>query len=117
MVPETLACLKEFDGAPMGLWLDTRRLPAELLAVPTIGRPAPAAGPDLLSRLQGASIADETTEGAACNPGQGIVPWDQITSSIRKLPLLSINGDLEEGSRFLADLEEEEASPGGLLDA
>ena len=117
MIPETLACLKEFDGAPMGLWLDTRRLPAELLAVPTIGGSATTAGPDLLSRLQGVSIADETTEGVACNPGQGVVPWDQVASSIRKLPLLSIEGDLEEGSRFLADLEEEGASPSGLLDA
>lgn len=117
MVPETLACLKEFDGAPIGLWLDTRRLPAELLAVPAIGGSAAAAGPDLLSRLQGASLADETPEGVACNPGQGIVPWDQVASSIRKLPLLSLEGDPEKGSRFLAGLEEEEDSPGGLLDA
>ena len=117
MMSEALACLKEFDGAPMGLWLDTRRLPAELLAVPAIGGSATAAGSDLLNRLQGGSLADETTEGEACSPGQGIVPWDQVASSISKLPLLSLEGDLEEGRRFLADLEEEETSPGDLLDA
>ena len=117
MMSEALACLKEFDGAPMGLWLDTRRLPAELLAVPTIGGSATAAGSDLLNRLQGGSLADETTEGEACSPGQGIVPWDQVASSISKLPLLSLEGDLEEGRLFLTGLEEEEASPGGLLDA
>ena len=117
MMSEALACLKEFDGAPMGLWLDTRRLPAELLAVPTIGGSATAAGSDLLNRLQGGSLADETTEGEACSPGRGIVPWDQVASSISKLPLLSLEGDLEEGRLFLTGLEEEEASPGGLLDA
>ena len=117
MMSEALACLKEFDGAPMGLWLDTRRLPAELLAVPPIGGSAAAAGSDLLNRLQGGSLADETTEGEACSPGRGIVPWDQVASSISKLPLLSLEGDLEEGRLFLTGLEEEEASPGGLLDA
>jgi len=117
MMPEVLACLKEFDGAPMGLWLDTRRLPAELLAVPAIGGPATAKGSDLLNRMQGGSLADETAKGQACSPGQGLVPWDQVVSSISKLPLLSLEGNLEEGRLFLAGLEEEEASPGGLLDA
>ena len=117
MMSEALACLKEFDGAPMGLWLDTRRLPAELLAVPTIGGSATAAGSDLLNRLQGGSLADETTEREACSPGQGIVPWAPVARSISKLPLLSLEGDLEEGRLFLTGLEEEEASPGGLLDA
>ena len=66
---------------------------------------------------QASPDADETTEGEACSPGQGIVPWDQVASSISKLPLLSLEGDLKEGRRFLADLEKEETSPGDLLDA
>jgi hypothetical protein len=117
LVPEIVSCLKEFGGAPLGLWLDTRRLPAELLGVPHIGAAASAPELDLSSRIQGAYIADETAEGAACQPGQGVVPWDQVSYSIDGLPLWCVSGEPAEGRRFLAGLEETDSPPVGLFEA
>jgi len=115
---ECLACLEEFEGAPLGLWLDTCRLPTELLRVPSIGEPeGPGPGFDLFNKVEGASICDEDEEGAPCDPGQGVVPWDQVASTLRGLPLWCIGSDLEEGRRFLDSLVEDEKPPAGIFDA
>jgi sugar phosphate isomerase/epimerase len=121
LTPETLACLEEFRGAPLGLWLDTCRLPGEFLRVPRIADTAgQASGLELFDKVEGASVSDETPEGAPCSPGEGAVPWDLITSSLRSLPLWCVNtpasDGLAEGLRFLGGLDEEREAPGELLD-
>ena len=120
LTPETLACLEEFEGAPLGLWLDTCRLPGEFLRVPRIADTAgQASGLELFDKVEGASVSDEAPGGTLCNPGEGAVPWDLITSSLRSLPLWCVNalaGDgLAEGLRFLGGLDGEREAPGELL--
>ena len=121
LTPETLTCLEEFEGAPLGLWLDTCRLPGEFLRVPRIADTAsPVSGLELFDKVEGASVSDEAPGGTLCNPGEGAVPWDLITSSLRSLPLWCVNtpaGDgLAEGLSFLGDLDGERETPGELLD-
>ena len=121
LTPEALACLEEFEGAPLGLWLDTCRLPGEFLRVPHIADTAGlVSGLELFDKVEGASVSDETSEGTPCSPGEGTVPWNLITSSLRSLPLwcvkTPVRDGLAEGLRFLGSLDEERKAPGGLLD-
>lgn len=121
LTPEVIACLEEFGGAPLGLWLDTCRLPGEFLRVPRIADTvSPEPELDLFDKIQGASIRDETLEGASCSPGEGAVPWDLVAGSLQDLPLWCVDttagGDLAGGLRFLTRLEGEEDAPEGLLD-
>ena len=121
LTPEALACLEEFEGAPLGLWLDTCRLPGEFLRVPCIADTAGlVSGLELFDKVKGASVSDETPGGMPCSPGEGAVPWALIASSLRSLPLWCVNtpaGDgLAEGLRFLGGLDGEREAPGELLD-
>ena len=121
LTPEALTCLEEFEGAPLGLWLDTCRLPGEFLRVPCIADTAGlVSGLELFDKGKGASVSDETPGGMPCSPGEGAVPWALIASSLRSLPLWCVNtpaGDgLAEGLRFLGGLDGEREAPGELLD-
>ena len=117
LTPETLTCLEEFEGAPLGLWLDTCRLPGEFLRVPCIADTAGlVSGLELFDKVKGASVSDETPGGMPCSPGEGAVPWALIASSLRSLPLWCVNtpaGDgLAEGLRFLGGLDGEKGGTG-----
>lgn len=121
LAPEVLACLREFEGAPLGLWLDTSRLPAEFLRVPCIAETGQAPSPDgFFTRVQGASIRDETVAGEPCGLGRGAVPWDLISSTLQDLPLWCVQAgggdDLAEGLHFMVGLEGGQEEPGGLFD-
>lgn len=121
LASEVLDCLREFEGAALGLWLDTSRLPAEFLRAPVFAEEvkAPLAA-EMFGRVQGASLRDETAAGEPCSLGRGAVPWDLISSTLRALPLWCVQttpGESPaEGLHFLASLEDEKEEAGGLFD-
>lgn len=117
---EALACMREFEGAALGLWLDTTRLPAEFLRVPSIGGPrSEALEEDWLAAVQGAFLHDQGPALESCTPGQGSVPWELISSALHNLPVWSVPAGhydaLAEGLHFMAGLKEKPEEPGGLL--
>ena len=120
LTEEALACMREFEGAALGLWLDTTRLPTGFLRVPRIaGQGMETLAEESLAAVQGAFLHDHGPTREACAPGHGNVPWDLISSALHDLPIWSIPaGDcdaLAEGLHFMAGLREKPEEPGGLL--
>ena len=120
LAKEALACLREFEGADMGLWLDSSRLPDEFLQVPRIGESElETLAEGSLSSVQGAFLRDRDPAGKACPPGQGCVPWELISKTLHDLPTWCISANdcdtIAGGLHFMAGLEGEPEEPGGLL--
>lgn len=117
---EALACMREFEGAALGLWLDTTRLPTEFLRVPRIAEPKmETREEDWLATVQGAFLHDQGPGRDSCAPGQGNVPWELISSALQNLPIWSVPANhydaLADGLHFMAGLREKPEEPGGLL--
>jgi sugar phosphate isomerase/epimerase len=82
-VAETRTVLEEFDGAPLGVWLDTTRWPAEHLAVPIIGDVSGNDDGVGLDSVDGVSIHDARGTREHLEIGSGEIDWPLLTSSIR----------------------------------
>ena len=120
LVKEALTCLQEFEGADLGLWLDTARLPAALLQVPRIAESEPGIpAEDWSALVRGVFLRDQGPTQEPCEPGQGSVPWELISGSLQKLPIWSVPANdfesISDGLHFMEGLREKPQEPGGLL--
>ncbi len=112
--PETRAVLEELAGAPLGVWLDTARWPAEQLDVPTIGVRGDDGGrgdDDRGDDADGVSIHDARGMHEHLEPGTGDIDWPLLASSTRRHEIGCIDveaaraaGDFARGLEFLRDL-------------
>lgn len=105
---ETDACLREFEGAPLGSWLDTARLPAEFTAEgeETLQDGTVSAGQQ--RDIRGVSIHDTRDGEEGLVPGSGELDWDQLQPSLRSASVWTLDlrvgapaSEAREGYEFL----------------
>jgi sugar phosphate isomerase/epimerase len=108
---ETDRVLREFRGAPLRVWLDTARWPAEALAPPADaagGAPGLAAPWD----VAGASLHDARAEAEKLPPGDGDLDWNALAGPLRRLDNWCLDlsatasrAQLASGREFLLELD------------
>ncbi|HLU49973.1 MAG TPA: hypothetical protein VK116_17865 [Planctomycetota bacterium] len=90
-------CASEFRGAPLALWLDTVRLPANDAAKPpenATPEPASASAPPRVElAVFGIAIRDRLDGADGLLPGTGSVDWVAIDPTIRSAPLWCLDLD------------------------
>jgi hypothetical protein len=126
-MPELDACLREFSGAPLAVWLDCAVLPADALEAGP--RPEPAgsegrAGPEQWGGvpIAGASVHDVRGESRGFPPPSGELNWTRLEKLLVPLPLLALDlrpeappEELASGLEFLSGLGAEPRRPGASI--
>ncbi len=107
---EAEACLREFDGGPVALWLDTARLPE--LELPDL-----EAGSDegLRSALHGISVHDVGGGVEGLTPGRGDIDWKEVEGTLTASPIWALDlragASLDEFTRGREFFEQLESPP------
>jgi hypothetical protein len=110
--PDTEECFREFAGAPLAIWLDVARFPADLRdfrdQAPRQDGGTQSPGPP--ARLRGVSIHDLRSQEEGHVPGSGETDWQGLRDAIRRCPLWVLDlrarasaAEIRQGYEFLEE--------------
>ncbi len=122
---ELESCLREFAGAPLGIWLDTVRLPLglDILELDNDEKETEGAHdyqkkagkvtrPSRRPPIEGASVHDYRGDTTGLCPRTGELDWERLERPLRNCPLWSLDlregcppSEIVEGREFILGLE------------
>lgn len=93
---EALGCLREFEGAPLSLWLDTVRLPPGLEVAETDqGSPELRCPGEARLPVEGLSIHDHSEGRDGGLPGSGDIDWEALDGILRASPIWALDAGVD----------------------